>query len=113
MYKWTGKVRIKDVPRNEPIDLYIMKRGADLIAAAVTSDTYRTAYIEVGNGIRDVEDFTRICDEHEFSLVKDIEVPKKYDLEFDFDMRNSLCTVNDAPCIAAELPNQLVDYISG
>lgn len=113
MYKQTCRVKIKCVPKNEPIDLYIMKRGADLIAAAVTSNTYQTARIEVESGIRDVEDFTRLCTEHEFRVIKDSEVHKQYNLEFEFDMCDTLCTVDEFPCVPAVLPDQLVDCLAG
>lgn len=113
MYKQTCKVKIEGVPKNEPIDLYIMKRGANLIAAVVTSTTYQTARIEVESGIREVEDFTRLCTEHEFRVVKDSEVPKQYNLEFEFDMRDTLCTVDEFPCLPAVLPDQLVDCLAG
>jgi hypothetical protein len=113
MYKQTSRVKIKGVPKGEPVDLYIMKRGADLIAAAVTSTTYQTARITVENGIREVEDFTRLCDEHNFILIKDTTQPKTYNLEFDFDMRDTLCTVDDYPCGLASLPEQLISCISG
>lgn len=113
MYKQTCRVKIERVPKNEPIDLYIMKRGADLIAAVATSTTYQTTRIEVESGIRNVEDFTRICTEHEFCVIRDSEIPKQYNLEFDFDMRDTLCTVDDYPCVPAVLPNQLVDCLVG
>lgn len=113
MYKQTCKVKIEGLPKNEPIDLYIMKRGANLTAAAVTSNSYQATPISVESGIREVEDFTRICTEHEFTLSKDGKVPKKYDLEFMLDMRDNLCTVNDYPCTSAVLPVQLVNCLSG
>lgn len=113
MYKQTCRVKIENVPKNEPIDLYIMKRGANLIAAAVTSDTYQTARIEVASGIREVDDFTRMCNEHEFTLVKDNETPKKYNLEFELDMRDTLCAVDEYPCVPATLPDQLVNCLAG
>ncbi len=113
MYKQTCRVKIESVPKNEPIDLYIMKRGANLIAAAVTSTTYQTTRIEVESGIRDVEDFTRLCTEHEFRVIKDSEVHKQYNLEFEFDMRDTLCTVDEYPCVPAALPDQLVDCLAG
>lgn len=113
MYKKTLQVSIKNVPKNEPVDLYILKRGADLIAAAVTSTTYQTARLEVNDGIRDVEDFTKMCVEHDFITVKDKETPRQYNLEFLFDMRDSLCCVDDYPCIPATLPDQLLDCLAG
>jgi hypothetical protein len=90
-----------------------MKRGADLIAAAVTSNTYQATHIAVESGIRDVEDFTRLCTEHEFNLVKDSETPKKYNLEFTLDMIDNLCSIDEYPCTIAELPEQLVDCLAG
>lgn len=113
MYKQTCKVKIENVPKNEPIDLYIMKRGANLIAAVVTSTTYQTTIIDVESGIRDVEDFTRMCSEHEFTTVKDSKIPKQYNLEFELDMRDSLCTVDEYPCQLAAFPEQLVDCLAG
>lgn len=113
MYKQTSKVVIEDVPRGQPIDLYIMKRGADLIAAAVTSTTYQTARIAVETGIRDVEDFTRLCNEHEFVLVKSQTQPRAYNLEFLLDMRDNLCAIDDSPCALSSLPEQLVDCLAG
>jgi len=113
MYKQTCIVKIECVPKNEPIDLYVMKRGANLIAAAVTSTTYQTSRIEVVSGIRGVEDFTRLCTEHEFRVIKDSEVPKQYNLEFELDMRDTLCTVDGFPCEPAVLPDQLVDCLAG
>lgn len=113
MYKQTCVVKIEGVPKNEPIDLYLMKRGANLIAAAVTANTYQASRIEVESGIRDVEDFTRLCVEHEFNLIRDTTAPKQYNLEFDFDMRDTLCTVDEYPCVPSVLPNQLVDCLAG
>lgn len=113
MYKQTCVVKIENVPKGEPIDLYIMKRGANLVAAAVTSKTYQATRIEVESGIRDVEDFTRLCTEHEFHLLKDSTSPRQYNLEFTLDMRDSLCTVDEFTCNLATLPDQLVDCLSG
>lgn len=113
MYKQTCVVKIENVPKGEPIDLYIMKRGANLVAAAVTSKTYQATRIEVESGIRDVEDFTRLCSEHEFYLLKDSTSPRQYNLEFTLDMRDSLCTVDEFTCNLATLPDQLVDCLSG
>lgn len=113
MYKQTCVVKIENLPKNEPIDLYIMKRGADLIAAAVTSTTYQTSRIEVASGIREVPDFTKLCVEHEFILQKDLEKPRQYNLEFTFDMKDTLCAVDDYPCQVSSLPEQLVNCLSG
>lgn len=113
MYKQTCAVRLEDVPKGEPIDLYIMKRGADLIVAAATSNTYQSVKVGVESGIRAVEDFTRLCTEHQFPLVKDFKTPKKYNLEFILDMRDTLCSVDDYPCLPATLPEQLVNCLSG
>lgn len=113
MYKQTCVVKIENVPKNEPVDLYILKRGADLFAAVATSNTYQTSRIAVESGIRDVIDFTKMCANHEFDLIKDSEIPKQYNLEFTFDMRDSLCTVDDIPCRPATLPDQLLDCLAG
>lgn len=113
MYKQTCRVKIEGVPKNEPVDLYVMKRGANLVAAAVTSNTYQTTRIEVESGIREVEDFTRLCTEHEFTRIKDSETSKQYNLEFEFDMRDTLCTIDEYPCLPAILPDQLVDCLAG
>lgn len=113
MYKQTCAVKIEGIPKGEPIDLYIMKRGADLLAAAVTSNTYQATRIEVESGIREVEDFTRMCSEHEFNLVRDRNNPMQYNLEFILDMMDELCSVDEYPCQRAELPEQLVNCLSG
>lgn len=113
MYRQNCVVKIEGVPKNEPVDLYIMKRGAGLVAAAVTSNTYQATRISVESGIREVEDFTRLCIEHEFDLVKDSETPKKYNLEFTLDMIDNLCSIDEYPCMIAELPEQLVDCLAG
>lgn len=113
MYKQTCVVKIEDVPKNEPVDLYILKRGAQLIAAAVTATTYQTSRIEVECGIRDVEDFTKLCTNHEFTAIKDAENHKQYNLEFAFDMRDTLCTVDEYPCQPATLPDRLIDCLAG
>lgn len=113
MYKQTSSVKIENIPKGEPIDLYIMKRGASLLAAVVTSNTYQAVPIEVESGIREVEDFTRICNTHEFELVKDVAIPKQYNLEFTLDMRDSLCTIDEYPCVLATLPEQLVNCLVG
>lgn len=113
MYKQTCVVKVEDVPKNEPVDLYIMKRGADLVAAVVTSNTYQTSRIAVESGIRDVADFTNMCSEHKFNLVKDSESPRQYNLEFMFDMRDTLCTVDEYPCRPATLPDQLLNCLAG
>lgn len=113
MYKHSGKVTIIGVPKGEPVDLYIMKRGADLIAAAVTSTTYQAARLPVVAGIREVNDFTRLCQEHNFTLVRDTSRPKVYNLEFYLDMCDDLCTVDDSPCELASLPEQLVNCLAG
>lgn len=112
MYSQECIVKIEGVPKGEPIDLYILKRGATLTAAAVTSDDYKSARIEVSSGIRDVPDFTRLCKEHEFPLVKDRET-KQYNLEFSLDMLDTLCSVDGNPCSPAEFPEQLVDHLVG
>lgn len=113
MYKQTSSVKIENIPKGEPIDLYIMKRGASLLAAVVTSVTYQAVPIEVESGIREVEDFTRICTNHEFELVKDTTTPKQYNLEFTLDMRDSLCTIDEYPCVLSTLPEQLVNCLVG
>lgn len=113
MYKQNCVVKIEDIPRNEPIDLYIIKRGASLTAAAVTSTTYQSARIEVESGIRQVADFTRMCDEHDFNLIKDSEKPKQYNLEFILDMCDDLCTIDNVVCRRASLPDKLVRCMEG
>lgn len=113
MYKQTINVIITDLPKGEPIDLYLMKRGATLVAAAVTSTSYQAVQIDTDSGIRDVEDFTKLCEEHEFELIKNPAKPKQYDLAFTLDMRDTLCSVDDYPCKAAILPDQLLDCLAG
>lgn len=112
MYSQNCVVKIEGVPKGEPIDLYIVKRGATLTAAAVTSDDYLSSRIEVSSGIRDVPDFTRLCEEHEFDLVKDRET-KQYNLEFTLDMIDTLCSIDGIVCKHAQFPEQLVDHLVG
>lgn len=113
MYRQNCVVKIENVPKDEPIDLYIMKRGASLVAAAVTSTTYQTARIEVQSGIRDVEDFTRLCTNHEFELIKESPRSKIYNLEFTLDMCDTFCTIDEYPSVLSALPEQLVNCLAG
>lgn len=113
MYRYCDKIVFKNLPKDEPLDLYIMKRGALLVAAAVTSDSYQSVYLRVENGIRDVADFTRLCVEHNFQLTKDPAVRKFYNLECTLDMCDDLCTIDEHPCQPAKLPDQLVDCLAG
>lgn len=113
MYKKCVQLVIPNLPKGEPIDLYLMKRGANLIAAAVTSNSYQAVPIDTDSGIREVEDFTKLCEEHEFELIKNPAKPRQYDLAFTLDMRDTLCSVNDYPCKAAVLPDQLLDCLAG
>lgn len=113
MYRQTANVILEDVPKQEPIDLYVMKRGASLILAAVTSTVYKSTVLEVLPGIREIADFTKICDEHEFCLRKDNMKPKQYNLAVEVDMCDDLCTIDGYPCRPTELPDQLLDCLSG
>lgn len=113
MYQQKCTVQVQDMVKGEPFDLYIMKRGASLAAAAVTASSYKTALIPVQEGIREVPDFTRMCSAHDLPVVKDPAAPRKYVLIFDFDMCDDLCSIDGYPCRQAELPVQLVDCLSG
>ena len=113
MYKQTKQVIINNVPKNEPIDLYVMKRGASLLVAAVTANTYQATYVDTEAGIRDVDDFTRLCTEHEFTLTKDSVTARQYNLTFTLDVRDSLCSVDEHPCVLATLPDQLIEHLAG
>ena len=111
MYRYNGSILFSHLPKDEPLDIYIMKRGAQLIAAAVTDCSYQAVRVTVENGIRDVPDFTRLCVEHNFHTPK---TKKPFcDLRITIDMCDDLCTVNEYPCQPAALPDQLVDCLAG
>ncbi len=113
MYQQQNMVQIAEMQKGEPFDLYILKRGASLDAVVVTAGSYRTQSIPVQEGIREVPDFTRMCSMHDLPVVKDPNVPKQYQLIFEFAMCGDLVSIDGYPCRPAEFPEQLIDCLSG
>lgn len=108
MYKQSGEILLNGDPKKDPVDLYIMKRGSDILLNLVTSNGCWCTRVDSAEGIRDVEDFTRLCTKHNFQNRTD-----DGRIKITFEMKDTLVNVDGCSCELTTIPVQLVDRLSG